>query len=58
MVKNLPASAVDIVQTLIQEDPTCHGAAKPMTLNYCACALEPRSHDFCACALEPRSRDY
>ena len=58
MVKNLPASAGDMVQTLIQEDPTCHGAAKPMSLNYCTYALEPRSLDYCACALEPRSRDY
>ena len=58
VVKNLPASAGDMVQTLIQEDPTCHGAAKPMSLNYCTYALEPRSLDYCACALEPRSRDY
>ena len=28
------------VQSLIQEDPTCHGATKPMCLNYWACALE------------------
>ena len=27
-------------QPLIQEDPTCHRAAKPMHYNYLACALE------------------
>ena len=29
------------VQSLIQEDPTCHRAAKPVHQNYCA--LEPQS---------------
>ena len=32
------------VQALAQEDPTCHGAAKPVHHNYGACALEPMSH--------------
>ena len=26
------------VRALVQEDPTCHGATKPMSHNYCACA--------------------
>ena len=29
------------VQTLVWEDPTCHGAVKPASHNYGACALEP-----------------
>ena len=29
------------VRALIREDPTCHGATKPMRHNYWACALEP-----------------
>ena len=29
------------VQSLIREDATCHGATKPMSRNYWACALEP-----------------
>ena len=32
VVKNPPANAVDnAVQSLVQEDPTCHGATKPMS---------------------------
>ena len=27
------------------EDPTCHGATKPVHHNYWACALEPASHN-------------
>ena len=34
------------VQALVQEDPTCHGATKPMHHNYRACALEPVSHNY------------
>ena len=33
------------VQALVQEDPTCHRATKPMRHNYWACALEPASHN-------------
>uniref|UniRef100_A0A8C6FBZ8 Hikeshi-like N-terminal domain-containing protein n=1 Tax=Monodon monoceros TaxID=40151 RepID=A0A8C6FBZ8_MONMO len=29
------------VQSLVREDPTCHGATKPVCHNYQACALEP-----------------
>ena len=37
------------VRALVREDPTCHGATKPVRYNYWACALEPmlrnkRSH--------------
>ena len=37
------------VRALVQEDPTCHGATKPVRHNYWACTLEPmlcnkRSH--------------
>ncbi|KAJ8779945.1 hypothetical protein J1605_012114 [Eschrichtius robustus] len=28
------------VRSLVPEDPTCHGATKPMRHNYRACALE------------------
>ena len=36
------------VQALVWEDPTCHGAAKPVCHNYWACALEPVSHNYWA----------
>ena len=29
------------VRSLVQEDPTCHGATKPVCHNYWACALGP-----------------
>ena len=38
------------VWSLVWEDPTCHGATKPMHHNYWACALEPTSHNYWACA--------
>ena len=42
------------VQSLVQEDPTCHGAASPRCHNYWACAVEPGSWDcFSLQALEP-----
>ena len=34
------------VQALVQEDPTCRGAIKPVHHNYWACALEPVSHNY------------
>ena len=34
------------VRALVWEDPTCHGAARPVRHNYCACALEPASHNY------------
>ena len=36
------------VRVLVQEDPTCHGATKPVRHNYWACALEPVSHNYWA----------
>ena len=50
-VKNLPMHETQ-VQSLIQEDPTCLGAAKPVHHNYCACALEPASYNYWAHALQ------
>ena len=38
------------VQALVQEDPTCRRATKPMHHNYWACTLEPASHNYWACA--------
>ena len=34
------------LQSLIQEDPTYLGAAKPVRPNYWACALEPGNHNY------------
>ena len=34
------------VWALVQEDPTCHGATKPVRHNCWACALEPASHSY------------
>ena len=37
------------VRALVWEDPTCHGAIKPVRHNYWACcALEPVSHNYWA----------
>ena len=36
------------VRAMVQEDPTCHGATKPMHHNYWACALEPTGHNYWA----------
>ena len=36
------------VRALVQEDPTCCGATKPLHHDYWACALEPTSHNFWA----------
>ena len=36
------------VRALVQEDPTCSGATKPVCHNYWACALEPVSHNYWA----------
>ena len=42
------------VRALVQEDPTCRGASKPVRHNYWACALEPASHNYWARV--PRAR--
>ena len=34
------------VWALVREDPTCHGATKPVCHNYWACALEPVRHNY------------
>ena len=34
------------VRSLVQEDPTCHRATKPVHHNYWACALEPTNHNY------------
>ena len=34
------------VWALVQEDPTCHGATKPVRHNYWACAVESASHNY------------
>ena len=34
------------VRALVWEDPTCHGATKPVRHNYWACALEPMWHNY------------
>ena len=36
------------VRALVQEDPTCRGATKPVHHNYWACTLEPASHNYWA----------
>ena len=36
------------IRALVQEDPTCRGATKPVRHNYCAWALEPASHNYWA----------
>ena len=41
VVKNPSVSAGDAGRSLVHEDATCFGAAKPMHHNYQACALEP-----------------
>ena len=38
VVKNPPANAGDMGSSPVQEDPTCHGATKPLH-NYWACTL-------------------
>ena len=48
VVKNPPANEGTRVRALVREDPTCHGATKPMRHNYWACALEPTSHNYWA----------
>ena len=36
------------VRALVQEDPTCCRATKPVCYNYWACALEPTNHSYWA----------
>ena len=46
--KSPPASQGTQVQSLVQEDPTCHRATKPEHHNYCACALESMGRNYLA----------
>ena len=42
------------VRSLVQEDPTCCGATKPVRHNYWACTLQPVRHNYWSPhALEP-----
>ena len=36
------------VWALVREDPTCRGAAKPVSHYYRGCALDPASHNYWA----------
>ena len=40
------------VRALVREDPTCHGATKPMRHNYWVCALVPASYNYWARTLQ------
>ena len=40
------------VWSLVWEDPTCCGAAKPMHYSYWTCTLEPSSHNYWACVTQ------
>ena len=47
-----------LIQSLVQGDPTCHGATKPVYHNYWDGALEPVSHNYWSVqALEPMLRN-
>ena len=34
VVENVPANTEDMGRSLVQKDPTCHGATKPESCNY------------------------
>ena len=48
VVKNPSAMQGTQAQALVQEDPTCRRATKPMRHKYWACALESASHNYWA----------
>ena len=50
MDKNSPAGDTGLLPG--PEDPTCHGATKPMCPNHWTCVLEPRNHNYWACMLK------
>ena len=55
MVKNLPAKAGTRIRALVQEDPTCHGATKPVRpqiLSLCSRAHKPQLLSPCATTTE------
>ena len=43
VIKNLPANSGDMVRSLVQEDPTCPGATKPVHHNYRTCVPRARA---------------
>ena len=45
VVESLPANAGDGVRALVWEDPTCRGAAGPVSHNYWACASGGRDSE-------------
>ena len=49
-LRNHLAMQGTLVRFLVWVDPTCHGAAKPVSHMNHACTLEPVSHNYCACA--------
>ena len=57
VVKNLPANAGDTVQSLVQEDPTCPGAAwacVPQLLSLCSRTQKPKLLSLPAATSETR----
>ena len=46
VVKNRLPMQETRVWALVQEDPTCRRATKPLRHNYWACTLEPVSHNY------------
>ena len=52
VVENLPANAATRVRALVQEDPTCRGATKPVRHNYWAREPQLLSHNFSATTTE------
>ena len=52
VVKNCLTMQKTQVQSLVQEDPICRRATKPVYHNYWACALEPGSHNYWAQVLQ------
>ena len=48
VVRNLPATAGSQLRSLVQDDPTGHGATRPVHRNYWACALKLVSHSYWA----------
>ena len=54
VVKNLSCNVGNIIQSFVKEDPTCHGATKPVCHNYWDCALELASCNYWSLStLEP-----
>ena len=52
VVENPPASPGDMVRSLDQEDPTCHGATKPTTTEACVPRALRSTREACTLQLE------